>query len=173
MEISQIRNWDEVDKGLDTALENLIAIMNDTETDLYGYFEAIKVMNDKEVKCPRCGLDFHPIELGIDPQKTLEDWKMEIKCEEKAMDFEDIRSYVRVMMKSELLHTVLSIQQNPTNTEAQLIHFKKSIVALQSIAEIINDVAPASKRAQNKEQLISILIEALEDIRKSIIQTTQ
>ena len=173
MEISQIQNWDEIDKALDKTLEQLINITNDTETDLYAYFESIKTLNNDIITCPKCGLILEPIEVGLIPQKTLEDWQLETKGEENAMDFENIRSYIRVMMKSELIHAVLSIRSKPTNVDAQVLQLKKSVIALQNIAEIITDVSPASKQAQNKDELIVILIEALEDIRKSIVATTK
>jgi len=170
---TEINNWKDIESSLDAIIENLAQTLTETESDMYSYFQAARTITQKPIACPKCGTTFDPVELDIDPQRTLDDWVSEPHGEEKAMSFAELRQYARSIMKAEMLRTILTMRMQPSNTEQQMMHLKKSITALQRIATIISDINPAARQVRTKEEMINMLIEAISDIRTAIIDTTK
>lgn len=172
MEISEIANKDQINNNIELLTKKVSNKISDTEIDLYNYFQGIKEIEDgKEIICPYCEKKCKPIEAGIDPQKTVEDWDREERTEPESMTLEQLRYYCNNDLKVEIVNLILNIRQFPRPIEQEINSLTPSIKALEEISQILVDINPAIQHATSKDQIINIMKESLEDIRKKILQS--
>jgi len=169
MEISQIENWPEIERLIAELISELVKINADTEKDIYGYFQGIKDINRKKnITCPFCDKEIDPIEVGIEPQRTMTSWEDETRSEDNSMTFPEMREHLNHQVTRQIVNVLIQSQLKPTDVESRLSQMDQLVKTMSYISELLADLIPAIDRAQTQEDIIHTMTETITDIRKAI-----
>jgi len=172
MEIKDIQNWHEIEQHMENMVKDINVVITGTEQDLFVYFQSIKEMNsEKPIICPYCEKKFSQIEVGLEPQKTMDDWEREERTEDHAMSFEDFRKHIATVLGQQIVYMIHSIHTKPSALANDMDALKTSVDSITLISGRLHQLSLDLENADpnmNKDDLINMMTKVLEDIRKTI-----
>jgi len=169
MEMSEIENWTEIEHKIADVVSSLIKINVDTEKDVYGYFQGIKELSKNlEIVCPYCDKVIDPLEVGINPQKTMENWRDEDRTEPNSMSFQELREHLNHVVTRQIVDILIQTQTRPTGIEQKLNQLEDVVSTLTYISELLADLPKSIEHANTNKDIMESMRSTLTDIQKRI-----
>ena len=114
---------------------------------------------------------FVRVEVGLNPQKTMENWSEEDRTEHMSMTFEQAREHLNHNVTKQIINILLKVERNPVGVERDLEQMRVLVSTLTYISEVVADLPNSINQAKTQRDLLDTMTEAITDIQTKIKQT--